>query len=67
VPYSLLLSEVKRLYKQKSEWREWVKEATQQAHQQESSGKEIREVLHLGSHIMAVTHLGICYSFDICK
>lgn len=47
-------------------WRIWLKAAKSYSNEG-STGKEITEVLHLGSHVIGVTHLGICFSFDQCK
>ena len=68
VTYSQILTEIKTLYKAKPEWRQWVREQADYLDPDtDADGKEIREVLQLGSHVMAVTYLGVCYIFDVCK
>jgi hypothetical protein len=67
VPYSAILSEIQAESYKDPLWRLWLKAARNYSFENQSHGREIREVLHLGSHLMGVTHLGICFAFDFCK
>jgi len=66
VTYSAILNEILAESYKDPLWRIWLK-AAKNYWSDGNIGKEITEVLHLGSHIIGVTHLGICFSFDLCK
>ena len=66
VPNSAIINAVRSESYKDSRWKVWLK-AAQHYWSADGEGKEILEVLHLGSQVVGLIQLGICFSFDLCK